>query len=122
MITLRTQLNEAQGVMYATIRSILKCERESLIEWLSLVVISNLARSKMRFNSQSTSTDGFLINIGAICVRLCSFANSAKPKVYSSQKNNHNRFSLISWTQGIALPTVAYPMMVSLESACQMMS
>lgn len=55
---------------------------------------------------------------------LCSpvfICKRCKTQGYSSQ-SSHNQFSLISWTHGTALLVPVCPMMVSLESACQMMS
>lgn len=44
--------------------------RFGMISWLSLLLLSNWSRTKLRATRRQTSNDGFLLNIGAVLLRL----------------------------------------------------
>lgn len=45
--------------------------REPMLDWLATAIRSNHERAKMRPDYKKTSTDGFMLNYCAVCLKLC---------------------------------------------------
>lgn len=64
-----------QTTVHRVVMNILKSSEESkrrMLEWLSVVVQSNLPRSKIHFDPMTTGSDAFLLNVSSLLLRLAA--------------------------------------------------
>ena len=58
--------------------------KEGMMEWLAVAVHHNQERTKMRPNLKNAATDGFMLNVAAVAVKLCDpFLDPASGKAWS---------------------------------------
>ncbi len=60
--------------------------REAVLNWIGMAMIHNSGRTKLQADRRATSSDGFLLNVAAILLELCSpfldpKANKVRPRL-----------------------------------------
>jgi len=71
---IRTTLHNYQGGLHAVVKSILTSgpeNREKMLQFVTEAIVKNEKRAQMQVDPKQVSSDGFMMNLVAVCLRLC---------------------------------------------------
>lgn len=86
---IRLQISALQTISHRTIMNILKSDeisKEIMISFFLSVLKFNKIRTRSRFNRMEASTNGFLLNIDAILLKICEPFTSGQSNKANSVK------------------------------------
>ncbi len=72
-----------QSLLHQTVMQLLKCKdtRDPVLNWIANVLNGNQGRTKLQLDRFTTSSEGFILNLGAILLKLCApFTDGIRPQ------------------------------------------
>eukprot|EP00889_Picochlorum_renovo_P004108 jgi/Picre1/31138/NNA_006492.t1 len=84
--TIQTSLDQAHALLHRIIMTLLKNQdaKTRVLDWFAAVLSVNKERTKMRPDMKKASTDGFMLNVSAVLLRLCRpFLDPSTGKAWS---------------------------------------
>lgn len=84
--TIQTSLDQAHTFLHRIIMTLLKNQdaKTRVLDWFAAVLSVNKERTKMRPDMKKASTDGFMLNVSAVLLRLCRpFLDPSTGKAWS---------------------------------------
>jgi ubiquitin conjugation factor E4 B len=83
---IQVSLNQLQSGLHRIIMTLLKNNetKSKILDWIALALNANRERTKMRPDMKKASTDGFMINMCSVLLRLCRpFLDASNGKAWS---------------------------------------